>query len=210
MILRGNIYSSFLKMDTGITILSPNAVEESGAYKVVYLLHGLYGDHESWVNNTMLPVYANDYDAVFVMPEAGRSYYTDMKYGYPYFSYLTEELPKIVKSIFNISSKREDTIVIGGSMGGYGALKCALNYPWKYGVCCALSAACLFLGESLEKANQSGVLDCNDFKIIFGDTLTSVSYTHLFYETVPQRLSALFAFFERSGGTTAEAGSYKK
>ena len=72
-----------------------------------------------------------------------------MKYGLKYFSYITEELFKICKNIFNISSKREDTAIMGASMGGYGALKCALSKPEQYGFCGAFSPAFLFLKDYL-------------------------------------------------------------
>ncbi|MFA4133067.1 MULTISPECIES: alpha/beta hydrolase [unclassified Brevibacillus] len=74
-----------------------------------------------------------------------------MKFGFRYFSYISEELPIICKSVFNISSEREDTIIIGDSMGGYGALKCALSKPERYGYCCAFSSPCLFLKEDLDE-----------------------------------------------------------
>ena len=75
-----------------------------------------------------------------------------MKYGLPYFSYLTEELPTICKSIFRISADREHTAVMGGSMGGYGALKCALSKPEQYGMCAAFHFR-LPVSEVMEQRN---------------------------------------------------------
>lgn len=181
MILRGTVFSEILGMDTGITVVVPNKFDSADKYQVAYVLHGLCGNSENWVNNSMLPVYANDYNTIFILPEVARSFYTDMKYGLKYFSYITEELPIICKSIFNISSKREDTAVIGGSMGGYGAIKCALSKPEQYGYCCAFSSACLFLKEFLDKLRAEGktkeFLDAygepllNDFYAAFGEKL---------------------------------------
>ncbi len=45
--------------------------------------------------------------AVFVMPEVARSFYADMKYGLKYFTYVTEELPNICKTVFRISAKHD-------------------------------------------------------------------------------------------------------
>jgi S-formylglutathione hydrolase FrmB len=125
MILRGNVFSKILEMDTGITIVTPNDFKMDGTYKVVYLLHGACGNNGTWADYSMLPVYANHGKTIYVLPEVARSFYTDMKYGFKYFSYITEELPNICKTVFNISADREDTAIIGGSMGGYGALNCA-------------------------------------------------------------------------------------
>jgi S-formylglutathione hydrolase FrmB len=104
----------------------------------VYLFHGLRGDSGSWLDNSMLPVFARDYNAVFILPDAGRSFYADMKYGQNFFTWLSRELPGLCKRLFNITAKPADTAVIGCSLGGYGALKCALSYPGRYGFCGAL------------------------------------------------------------------------
>lgn len=179
MILRGNVFSKVLDMDTGITIVVPDNFEENKKYKTAYLLHGLCGNNNNWVDNSMLPVYARDYNTIFIMPEAARSFYLDMKNGERYYTYITEELPKICKSVFNISSAREDTAIIGASMGGFGALKCALSKPAQYGYCCAFSSACLYMNEnvSLYRGKEDefekvfGTQMLKDFKGILGENL---------------------------------------
>ena len=98
-------------------------------YKCLYLLHGLSDDHSIWLRRTSIERYAADYGICVVMPCGGRSFYTDMKYGAKYFTYITEELPRVVREFFKVSDKREDTYIAGLSMGGYGALKSALKRP---------------------------------------------------------------------------------
>lgn len=151
MLLRGFVLSDMLEMETGITILTPSADSAHRPHRVVYLLHGLFGRNGDWADYTMLPTFAGDYNAVFVMPEVARSFYSDMVYGQKFFSYITEELPRICRNTFNISAKPEDTAVIGASMGGYGALKAALSKPAQYGYCCAFSSAWLFTKEMLDE-----------------------------------------------------------
>src|SRR5699024_6429631 len=68
MILRGHIFSQVLEMDTGLTIVAADKFLPHGPHKVVYLLHGLCGNSESWADYTMLPAYADKYDALFVLP----------------------------------------------------------------------------------------------------------------------------------------------
>jgi S-formylglutathione hydrolase FrmB len=149
MILSGNVFSKSLEMNTGISVIIPNNFKKEGQYKIACLLHGICGTHSDWIEYTMLPLYANEYDVIFVAPEAARSFYTDMKFGFKYYTYVSEELPEICRSIFNISSKREDTAIIGVSMGGFGALKCALSKPEQYGMCSAIAPANLFMREFL-------------------------------------------------------------
>ncbi|MBN7772586.1 alpha/beta hydrolase [Clostridium aminobutyricum] len=156
MIVRGNVFSKTLEMDTGITIVTPNEFKPEGGYKVAYLLHGICGNNGTWSDYTMLPFYASHGKTIYILPEVGRSFYADMKYGFKYFTYVTEELPAICKSVFNISAKREHTAVIGGSMGGYGALKCALAKPEQYGLCGAFSSACLFIKEDIDEHKKNG------------------------------------------------------
>ncbi|WP_024832037.1 alpha/beta hydrolase [Ruminiclostridium josui] len=178
MILRGSTFSKMLEMETGITVVASNKINMDESCKVVYLLHGLCGNNGDWTNYTMLPVYANDYNAIFIMPEIARSFCSDMKYGHKFFSYITDELPSICKRVFNISSNRDNTIIIGDSMGGYGALKWALSKPEQYGYCCAFSSPCLFLREDLNKHGSAekfrkayGEHMLRDFQGIFGADL---------------------------------------
>jgi S-formylglutathione hydrolase FrmB len=85
---------------------------------------------------------ANQYGIALVVPEVQRSFYQDMKYGLPYYSYITRELPGLVSELFHLSVKREDLMVAGLSMGGYGALKCAFGSPDVFSACGAFSSAC--------------------------------------------------------------------
>ena len=170
MILKGNLFSQILEMETAITIITPEEFHSGrNNYKTCYLLHGLCGRSGDWVDYTMLPNYAKEYNTIIIMPEVARSFYTDMKHGLRYFTYITDELPQMCRSIFNISAKREDTAVIGASMGGYGALKCALSKPEQFGYCCAFSSACLFLKDGLDK--QRGADNIEEIKAIYGEQL---------------------------------------
>ena len=148
MILRGNFSSTVLCMSTNIQVFIPERY--SGPYRVVYLLHGLHGDQGTWLDNTMLPLYAREHNAIFVMPEVGRSFYFNLKYGRRYFDYVCDELPEMTKKIFNISSRREDTAAIGCSMCGYGALRMALAKPELFGFCGAISPAALYFKPLLD------------------------------------------------------------
>jgi len=169
MILRGPLFSKTLEMETGISILVPNASLGAPLRQVVYLLHGVCGRNGDWLDYTMLPTYAEKFNLTFIMPEVARSFYTDMRFGQKFYSYIVDELPRIVANVFNISSKREDTSIVGASMGGYGALKCALSRPEQYGYCAAFSSACLYLKEGLDNQRINGGRD--EFRKIYGERL---------------------------------------
>ncbi len=137
--LRCDIWSDSLQMTTSITAILPD-VGELKAAKVVYLLHGLSDNCSCWSRFTAVERYANEYGAAVIMPEVQRSFYTDMALGVGYFTYVQKELPQICARLFGLSQKREQNFVMGLSMGGYGALKCALTAPWQYAGCAGFSS----------------------------------------------------------------------
>jgi putative tributyrin esterase len=133
--------------------------------KVLYLLHGLSDDASAWQRYTSIETYAADYGLVVVMPSAGRSFYTDQPNGQNYFSYLTEELPRYLEDVFGLKPKREDTLIAGNSMGGYGAFKAALLHPEMYAAAASFSgvlslAVLNALPDDPRKA---------EFALLFGD-----------------------------------------
>ena len=170
MILKGNLYSKVLDMETGITVITPQSKRVEKPYKVMYLLHGLCGSSSDFCDYTMLPFYAWEADVMFILPEVQRSFYTDMKYGLKYFTYITEELPELCENHFKISTQREDTYIGGVSMGGYGALKCALSKPEQYSGCCAIAPAALNMREFLRQLEQGEFGKMHpDLKAVYGE-----------------------------------------
>jgi S-formylglutathione hydrolase FrmB len=140
--LRCDFWSDTLGVSTSMTVVLP---EPGGAgrhpFPTLYLLHGLSNDDTDWARNTSIGRYAGDLGLAVVMPRVERSFYSDEAYGRPYWTFLTEELPRVAGSLFHISDRREDTFVAGLSMGGYGALKWALRRPDRFAAAASLSGA---------------------------------------------------------------------
>jgi S-formylglutathione hydrolase FrmB len=107
--------------------------------KVLYLLHGLSDDGSAWQRFTTVEPLAAAYGLVVVMPSVGRSFYTDQPNGQRYFSYLTEELPQYLEDVFHLAPARENTLIAGNSMGGYGAFKTAFAYPERFAAAASFS-----------------------------------------------------------------------
>jgi S-formylglutathione hydrolase FrmB len=141
--LSATFRSAALGTNTHVEVIFPQAGPEGAVTpRVLYLLHGLTGNSSCWVNNTRITHHIHHHHPfIVVMPEAHNSFYTDMKYGGNYFTYVAYELPKIVEEIFNVCHTREHTYVAGLSMGGYGALKCALTRPDFYAAGASFSGA---------------------------------------------------------------------
>jgi S-formylglutathione hydrolase FrmB len=107
--------------------------------KVRYLFHGLSDDATAWQRFSSIETLAKDYGLVVVMPSVGRSFYMNQPNGQAYFSYVTEELPQYLADVFNLWPKREDTLLAGLSMGGYGAFKAGLLHPEMYSAVASFS-----------------------------------------------------------------------
>lgn len=124
-----DFFSDALEVGTSVSVVLPQATEGqvgvdagagSGPPPVLYLLHGLSDDHTAWARYTAIGRYAEAAGLAVVMPSAGRSFYADEAHGHAYWTFVSEELPSIVRSFFRVSDEAADTFVAGLSMGGYG------------------------------------------------------------------------------------------
>lgn len=169
-LLECSIQSKELNMATSLTVSLPadtQDVPENG-FPILYLLHGYSDDHTGWLRRTCIDRYARDRGLAVVMPEAQHSFYTDMKYGLRYFSYVADELPRLCRRMFPLSARRCDTMVAGLSMGGYGALKCAFSRPEVFGAGASLSGAVDIRARLGRRTDE----DVSEFRAILGPELT--------------------------------------
>ncbi len=136
--------SEALGLRTTISVILPHPAKKTGIrgkYPTLYLLHGLTGDHTCWLRETPIERYVEPLNLAVVTCDGHRSRYTDMAIGWRYWTFLTEELPFVARSLFPLSSAREDNFVAGASMGGYGAFKWALRKPEMFAAAASLSGA---------------------------------------------------------------------
>lgn len=142
--------SEVLGMQTSINVIVPqkstkgeigidNAAKDE-KYKTLLLLHGLSDDNSIWLRRTSIERYATELGIAVVMPSAEKSFYTDMQYGDKYYTYISKEVLRIAREFLPLSDKREDTFVMGNSMGGYGAMKIAMKNPDLFEAAAGLSS----------------------------------------------------------------------
>ena len=135
------------------------------------LLHGLTGTDTDWIYGGVAQLMAIQYNVNIFMPTTGNSFYLDKGYkGGNYCEFIAEELPAYIKKTFGIEMKRENSMIGGLSMGGYGSIRTALRYPEKFFACIALSSAMVVNDIATEKnPDVSDLLDPKMKRDIFGD-----------------------------------------
>jgi putative tributyrin esterase len=138
-VFQGNVYSRELNMVTQVYLCLPQdnvcRSTDSQPMRTLVLLHGLTDNASAWVYRTSILRYAEEQNMAVLIPEAGKSFFQDMKYGEKYESYIAEELPELAAKMFRIPTDRRNMGICGVSMGGYGALWIALRHASKFSTC---------------------------------------------------------------------------
>lgn len=148
-LLHVDFFSEVLGMSSQMEVILPQAtqgqigishVEKQNKYPVLYLLHGMTDNHTIWTRNTSIERYAAEHGIAVVMPNGHLGWYTDMHCGFNYFTFISEELPRLCERFFPcISNEKKDRFAAGNSMGGYGAYKLGLRCPERYAGIASLS-----------------------------------------------------------------------
>lgn len=158
-----------VKVNLALNIILPEPGEMKDVpvreRKVLYLLHGLSDDASAWQRFSSIETHARHYGLVVVMPSVGRSFYLDQPNGQRYFTYLIEELPLYLDDVFGIKPSRDQTLIAGLSMGGYGAMKAALLHPERYFAAASFSGV-LSLAIMDSRPDHP---DRKEFEDLFGD-----------------------------------------
>ena len=142
--------------------MTPEEFYRSGKkYKVLWLLHGTFGDQTDWVRKSSIELYAEEKNLAVVMPPALNSNYSnwnDTMLGFRMYDYLTEELMPLIYGWFPVSDRREDNFIAGLSMGGRGAVKYAVNHPDLFAAAAVLSAVPMDL-EQMKPGHSHMLMD---------------------------------------------------
>lgn len=139
--------------------------------KNVYLLHGYSGTDIDWPSNVALGDLANRFNVNFFMPQGDNSFYLDGEAtGFKYQTFTGVEFIEYTRRTFGLSDRREDTVIGGLSMGGFGALHTGLVYPDTFSRIIALSSALIvngIRGMSPDAGNE--VANYAYYRQMFGD-----------------------------------------
>jgi putative tributyrin esterase len=148
-----NIESRYLRSNQAFSVILPDMPQgrdpseyyrEQKDLKVVWLLHGTFGDHTDWVRKTNVERYATSKGVAVVMPSGLNSNYANWSramLGYDMYDFLLLELMPLVHNWFPVSGRREDNFIAGLSMGGRGTIMFAVNNPERFAAAAALAAS---------------------------------------------------------------------
>ena len=142
--------------------------------KALILLHGLTGTDTDWLYSGAAQAVSRKYNLAVFMPTTGNSFYLNRGYaGGDFSAFIGEELPAYIRKVFGFCASREDTILGGLSMGGFGALHTAFGYPQTFCGCIALSSALRLYDLAKDGDHGDGVMPAAMARDIFGgrDTL---------------------------------------
>jgi len=139
--------------------------------KTMYLLHGYTGSADAWLASADLVSLSNKNKLAIILPSGENHFYVDdLKSQVMYGEHVGREIVDFTRSIFPLSNKREDTIIAGISMGGYGAIRNGLKYNETFGYLIGISPALIIdtLPASSSEPNIVGVTR-GYFEGVFGD-----------------------------------------
>ena len=154
--------STVLKCTMKFAVYLPSK-SETEKVPVLYWLSGLTCTEQNFITKAGAQKYAEQYGIAIVAPDTsprgcniegeedswdfgtGAGFYVDAteakwKTNYNMFSYVTSELPSLVQANFPVIPDKQS--IFGHSMGGHGALICALKNPGKYKSVSAFAPIC--------------------------------------------------------------------
>jgi S-formylglutathione hydrolase FrmB len=175
--LRIKFLATSIQMQMHLQVFLPETIARPGPasnerLKVLWLLHGEGGDCSDWTRLSMIEHYAQEANIALVMPDLANSMCMNMVHGgYPYFTYLTQDLPRHIHHLVHVlSDRREDNFVAGVSTGGYGAVKWMLSAPQMFSGCVCLSGDIDMVAALREKKARGDLTDA--WIAAFGDAAT--------------------------------------
>jgi len=173
-VLTDSLYAPSIDRTEHLTVLLPTEYDSSRRYPVLYLLHGLEGNHTDWMTLTKLAEYSARYPMIIVMPDGEDSWYANAL-GTPrdrFEDYLSVDLQRYVRMKYPIDTLRQG--IAGLSMGGYGALIQGLRHPERFIFAGSLSGSVNVPRDIEQRQKHSATLPTAwNLKRVFGDSLSS-------------------------------------
>jgi S-formylglutathione hydrolase FrmB len=171
-LLHVNFHSETLGMNTSMDVILPQIYswqKEVPLHQTLYLFGGGGCDHTYYQRNYPIEKWVENYNLAVIMPSVITRYkYSDSRYGMKWWTFCSEELPRVCQNMFYLSKEREDTFAAGSSGGGHAALKLGLCRPDLVGAVAGIHPASLcqrFVDEMGDSERGK------ELRMIFGDKI---------------------------------------
>ncbi len=147
--------------------LPPSYRRASGRrYPVIYLLHGIFDSHETWVEHVGIKARLDRAiaarsmpEAIVVMPDGGNTYgggfYRNSPVTGNWRDFVTRDLVGFVDGRYRTLARPGGRALAGWSMGGYGAIHIAMEQPGLFSIIYAISPCCIAPVEDLGFGNDA-------------------------------------------------------
>lgn len=149
----GVVNSEILDREMGYSVYFPESYHTSTRdYPVMYLLHGMTGDHNDWINLGEVHRIAGTVisdgsvpEMIIIMPDGlyDAFYINNYDGSIRWEDFFHEEFMPEIESRYRITTQRNGRAIAGLSMGGYGAMYHGVKYKEKFSSVYAMSAAFL-------------------------------------------------------------------
>lgn len=153
-----SFYSKELGRNWDYSVYYPKNYSIDKKYPVIFMLHGAYGNHKTWIRKgkakkildravaaRLIP------ETIVIFPRADDTWYADIP-GTNIRSAFINDLFPYVETNFPVLNKKSARALGGYSMGGHGALVFALNAPDYFETVFIFSPAITALGKPPTKA----------------------------------------------------------
>lgn len=171
----GTFHSASLGQDVAYAVWLPASYAAGGGpYPVLYLLHGLFEGPDFWERRGLEPILEQAEargempEVVVVAVDGGDSFFVNGPEG-RYEDLATRDIVNYVESSFRVVPGRKGRVLLGVSMGGYGALRIAFEHPRAFAAVATHSA--MLLEEMPTLAEGAGRWQMRAFHHAFGDPM---------------------------------------
>jgi S-formylglutathione hydrolase FrmB len=159
-------------------------------YPVLYLLHGLTGHYDDWVQRTNVADYAAGYRMIVVTPEGYDSWYIAK-----YESYILNELIPDVQQRYRTVEARYGRSIAGLSMGGYGAIKFGLKSPSQFVFAASMSGAFGVTRFTEREVPELWKESLKIFGVLGSETRLANDIFEIIGKLTPERINSLPYFY---------------
>ncbi|MBV9357748.1 MAG: hypothetical protein JO023_19725, partial [Chloroflexi bacterium] len=147
-LLEPNFYTPALNTQEKDYVYLPPGYNNSDArYPVLYMLHGLSGNKNEWLNYGIVNVADQAISSgqmppmIIVLPQGDKGYWVNHNNGPRWGDYVYQDVVKQVDSNYRTLADPKHRAIGGMSMGGWGALYLGLTHPDVFGVIGAHAAS---------------------------------------------------------------------